>query len=499
MWKSVFVSGLALTSAPLAAQPQPTTQPPHFAAVDQAFDAFQAKTPVPGMAYGVLIDGKLAYLQVEGQRELTGKAAVASDTRFRIASMSKAFTAIAILKLRDEGKLRLDDLAEQHVPEMRGWRYPTSDSPRIRVRDLLHHVGGFVTDDPWGDRQQPLPAADFTKMIAAGVPWSRPPQSAMEYSNFGYALLGRVVTNVSGLPYDRYIRQAIMRPLGMTSSGYEFRDVALAKRAIGYRWENERWVEEPTMAHGEFGAMGGVYVTAGDYARWLSFLLSAWPARDGPDDGPVKRSTVREMAQGLNFAGTRKRIGGPADDQCVWAQAYAMGLIALRDCTVGLTLSHGGGYPGYGSFMVLAPERRAAVFALTNRTYSGPSEPVWTSLFALDREGRIPPAPRVVAPELEAMQTAIHAAYKGASLKPLHGKLAMNFLRDRSAENWAAEFRRIQQQIGSCTSAEPLFTTGALSTSFRWNCRRGKLDGQILLAPTNPPTLQSLRLTPRPD
>ena len=253
------------------------------------------------------------------------------------------------------------------------------------------------------------------------------------------------------------------------------------------------------MAHGEFGAMGGVYVTAGDYARWLSFLLSAWPARDGPDDGPVKRSTVREMAQGLNFAGTRKRLGGTADDQCVWAQAYAMGLIAIRDCTVGLTLSHGGGYPGYGSFMVLAPERRAAVFALTNRTYSGPSEPAWTSLFALDREGRIPPAPRVVAPELEAMQTALHSAYKAASLEPLDGKLAMNFLMDRSAGAWAAELRRIQQQIGSCTSAEPLFATGALSTSFRWNCERGKLDGQILLAPTNPPTLQSLRLTPRPD
>ena len=97
--------------------------------------------------------------------------------------MTKAFTALAILKLRDDGKLRLDDLAEQHVPEMKGWVYPTKDSPRIRIRDLLHHVGGLVTDDPWGDRQQVLPQDDFTKMIAAGVPFSRIPQSQHEYSN----------------------------------------------------------------------------------------------------------------------------------------------------------------------------------------------------------------------------------------------------------------------------------------------------------------------------
>lgn len=489
----------SLVAGPAPAQAPADAKPPPFAAVDQAFAEFRAKTPVPGMAYGVVVDGKLVHLSTGGVESLASKAPVDARTRFRIASMSKAFTALAILKLRDEGRLRLDDLAERHVPEMRRWRYPTSDSPRLRVRDLLHHVGGFVTDDPWGDRQQPISAAAFSAMIAAGVPWSRPPQTQMEYSNFGYALLGRIVTNASGMPFDRYIERTIMRPLGMASSGYEFRDVPPAERAIGYRWEDERWVEEPTMAHGEFGAMGGVYVTAGDYARWLAFLLSAWPPRDGPDSGPVRRSTVRELAQGLNFVATRKRIGGPDGDDCMWGQAYAMGLIAIRDCTLGLTLSHGGGFPGYGSFMALAPERRAAVFVLTNRTYSGPSEPVWRALLAIDKQGMIPPEKRVVAPVLESMQSAVHAAYKAGTLAPLAGKLAMNFEMDRSAAAWAAEFAKVQRQVGRCTSAEPLFATGALSTAFRWNCERGKVNGQILLAPTNPPTIQSLKLIPIPD
>ncbi|MDP1346396.1 serine hydrolase domain-containing protein, partial [Klebsiella pneumoniae] len=81
---------------------------------------------------------------------------VTPQTLFRIASMTKAFTALSVLSLRDDGKLQLDALAETYVPELRGWRYPTSDSPRIRVRDLLNHTAGFVTDDPWGDRQTPL-------------------------------------------------------------------------------------------------------------------------------------------------------------------------------------------------------------------------------------------------------------------------------------------------------------------------------------------------------
>ena len=501
--KLIWLAGSVLIAAPAspqkAAETKPASEPVGFAAVDKAFADFRAKTPVPGMAYGVIVDGKLAHIRYFGEQDENGKAPVNADTRFRIASMSKAFTALAILSLRDQGKLSLDDLAERYVPEMRGWTYPTSDSPRIRIRDLLSHVGGFVTDDPWGDRQQPLPAADFTAMLVAGVPWSRPPQTQMEYSNFGYALLGRIVTNVSGMPYDRYIVNTIMQPLGMTKSGYEFRDVPLANRAIGYRWENERWVEEPTMAHGEFGAMGGVYTTADDYARWVSFLLSAWPPRDGPEDGPVKRSSVRELSQGLNFVNARKRIGAGEKDECVNGSAYGMGMIVIRDCALGLTLSHGGGFPGYGSYLLLAPERRAAIFGFVNRTYSGPAEAIWTSLLAIDRQAMIPPAKREVAPILTTYQSYAFNAYKAGSLEPLDGKLAMNFLMDRSAENWASEFAKVRKQVGQCTSAEPLFATGALTTAFRWNCERGHVNGQILLAPTNPPTLQALRLMPLPN
>ncbi|RSU24807.1 penicillin-binding protein [Sphingomonas koreensis] len=499
-----YMVGLALLAAgnPAAARAQARASDPNMSAeavteVVGIFVRFWREAPVPGLAYAVVKDGRVHFMGTAGVQTIGG-ADVTEDTRFRIASMSKAFTALAILKLRDDGKLSLDDLAEKHVPEMRGWTYPTSDAPRIRIRDLLHHVGGLVTDDPWGDRQQVLTEDEFSAMIARGVPWSRVGQSQHEYSNYGYALLGRIVSNVSGKPYQAYIRDTILRPLGMAATTYEVGEVPKDRLAVGYRWENERWVEEPQMRDGAFGAMGGLVTTANDYAKWVAFLLSAWPARDGAETGPVKRATVREMAQGLNFVRITPRPGGAEDDHCVHATAYGMGFRVTPDCNLGLTLAHGGGYPGYGSFVVLAPETGTAAFGFANRTYQGPSVPVWQSLWALARTNAIAPRETPLNPLLGQMQDAARAAYQAGNLKPLEGKLAMNFLMDRSAENWAKEFARIKGLVGACATAEPLAPTGNLSTGFRWNCEKGKLDGQILMAPTNPPTIQALRFAPRP-
>ncbi|WP_300533864.1 serine hydrolase [Sphingosinicella sp.] len=466
------------------------------AEIDAAFAAYRERTPVPGLAYAVVKDGRIVHQGTWGAQTIGGKRPVTADTRFRIASMSKAFTALAILSLRDAGKLSLDDLAETHVPEMKGWTYPTTDAPRIRVRDLLQHVAGFVTDDPWGDRQQVLSEADFTRMIAAGVPWSRTGQMQHEYSNFGYAVLGRIIKNVSGMSYQAYIRQTILTPLGMMNTGYEIADVPKDRLAVGYRWENDQWVEEPSMRDGTFGAMGGLHTTVNDYAKWVSFLLSAWPPRSGAETGPVRRATVREMAQGLNFVRIMPRPGAPAEDKCVHAVAYGMGLRASPDCDLGLTLAHGGGYPGYGSFIVLAPETGTAAFGFASRTYQAPAVPVWQSLWAMARAGAIRPAETPVSGEVAAMHEATRAAYAAGTLAPLDGRLAMNFPLDRSAENWAREFARLKTRTGACTAVESLRATGALSASFRWTCEKGALGGQILLAPTLPPTLQALRFDP---
>jgi CubicO group peptidase (beta-lactamase class C family) len=489
-------AGLFLLLAPVAA----TAQSPEIAKaipeIDRIFADFQQSSHAPGLVYGIVQDGRLVHVKSYGVQDLTAaRRPVTPDSLFRIASMSKAFTGLAILKLRDEGKLSLDALAERYVPELKSWKYPTKDSPRIRVRDLLNHVSGFVTDDPWGDRQQVMTEAQFTAVLKNGVPFTRAPALGFEYSNFGYALLGRIVTNVSGLPYDQYIMRNIQRPLGMASTGYEVTNWPLERRAIGYRWENDAHSEEPTMRHGVFGAMGGVQTSANDYAKWIGFLLSAWPARDEAQKGPVARATVREMASGSNVPRLRQRFGSTPATQ---AAAYGMGLIAAQDPELGNTLSHGGGYPGYGSHMMLMTDHGVGIFVFTNRTYNGGSGAAWDAAVALQKAGALKGRPLPVSASLAEAYRAAGRMYRAESLEPGRSHLAMNFLMDRSAENWAREFSRLHDQLGSCRTNSPVTATGALAGTFRWDCDKGVLEGNLLLAPTNPAGIQALRFNPVP-
>lgn len=486
-------------SLPAAAQTTAGALQPQFEAIDRSFEAFQRDTPTPGLVYGLVAEGKLVHVRGFGVQDLASKRPVTADTLFRIASMTKAFTALSILALRDAGKLSLDDYAEKHVPEMRGWKYPTSDSARIRIRDLLSHVAGFVTDDPWGDRQTPMPEAEFTRLLRAGVPFNRVPETAHDYSNFGYALLGRIVANVSGMPYRTYVERTILKPLGMNSSGFEVTEWPLERRAIGYRFEDGVWSEEPTMRNGAFGPMGGLQVSANDYGKWIAFLLSAWPPRDGPDTGPVKRATVRELAQGLNFVRMTPRIGGAAKGGCMQGTAYGKGLHVSQDCALGMMLHHGGGYPGYGSHMLLVPEAGVGIFVFTNRTYTGAAGTAWDAMFALDKADALRFAEPPVGADLAAALDTARAIYAAGDVTVAQPSLAMNFLMDRSAEGWRRDLAALHAQLGACTGkAEPPQARGAMSGAFRWHCDKGMLDGMVLLAPTSPMTIQSLRFSPVP-
>ncbi|MEC3912007.1 serine hydrolase domain-containing protein [Sphingobium sp. CR2-8] len=463
-------------------------------AIDRLFADFQVDSHAPGLVYGIVADGRLVHVKGLGVQDLLQQRPVTPDSLFRIASMTKAFTALSILRLRDEGKLSLDDLAETHVPEMRGWTYPTKDSPHIRIRDLLTHSAGFVDDNPWGDRQTPLPEADFTRMLQQGVPFSSAPGSHYEYSNFGFALLGRIVANVSGQPYRRFVEQRLLTPLGMMSSGYEVSEWPIERRAIGYRWEEGRWKVEPTMRDGAFGAMGGLQTSANDYARWVAFLLSAWPARDDPDGGPVSRASVRMLAQGSNFVTVAQRNGASSPSACRQAVAYGFGMRVAQDCDLGLTLAHGGGYPGYGSHVLLMPDHGVGIFVFTNRTYNGGAGPVWDAAMALQKVGALMERTLAVSPLLAEGYGAAGRIYAAGDVGVARDRLAMNMLMDNDLDSWRRKLAALKSEVGACRTDAPIKASGGLSGSFTWICDRGRVAGSILLAPTPDARIQELKL-----
>ena len=466
-----------------------------IAEVDRVMENYRLDARIPGMVWGVVKDGKLVHAKGAGVQDIESKRPVTADTLFRIASMTKSFTALSILKLRDEGKLSLDAPADTYVPEMRGWKYPTDDSPKIRVRELLTHTAGFVTDDPWGDRQTPLPEDDFTRLLSEGVPFTRTPAMVMEYSNLGFAILGRIVTNASQQPYKDFVQRTLLGPLGMTSTGYEVVAAPAERRALGYRWEDGAWKLEPTMAHGAFGAIGGLQTSANDYAKYVAFLLSAWPPRDGPDMGPVQRSSVRELSQGANFPSVRLRPGSSGPDACREASTYGMGMYAATDCELGLTLSHGGGYPGYGSHVLILPEYGVGVFALANRTYAGPSAPVWDAAMALLRAGHLKARSAPVSPALATAYAAVSVIFTSGSVTSAGDVLSMNFLMDRDAEHWARDLSGLKAEVGTCDTSSNIVPSGALSGDFTWHCEQGRAKGELLLAPTRTPRIQALDLS----
>jgi len=487
------VLALAL-AAPAAAQTadQTADQAKAFSRLDPIFERFARERHTPGMVFGVVADGKLAYVKTFGVQDTASRRPVTPDSVFRIASMSKNFTALAVLKLRDEGKLSLDAPVETIVPEFAALAYPTADSPKIRVRDLLNHAGGFVTDDPWGDRQLDMAEDQFSALIKAGLPFSRAPGMAMEYSNLGYAVLGRVVTNASGRPYSAYIGETILSPLGMSASTYDVAAIPAERRALGYDWIDGNWVEEPVLGPGAFGAMGGLAVSANDYSKYVAWVLDAWPPRDGADDQILRRSSRREIVQGSNFPSVVARSGA---DTCDRARTYGMGMIVFSDCMLGPHFTHSGGLPGYGSNVLFLPERGIAVFAFANMTYAGATPYVREAALELVKSGAFPVRTPPPSPQLQQAVAQIAAIYAAGDVMAGREALAMNVLLDSDTAHRNAELAALKRRLGACLRPEPLTTDSAMSVTAHFQCERGRMKAYVLLAPTRPATIQSYTLT----
>ena len=470
-----------------------------FPDIDRMFAEFAKAARVPGAAWGIVIDGELAHSGSAGVRDVATGAPVDADTVFRIASMTKSFTAMSILKLRDDGKLSLDDPAERYVPELKALRYPTTDAPRITIRHLLSHSAGFPEDNPWGDQQLSASEEQLSRMLREGIPFSNAPGLAYEYSNYGFAILGRIVARVSGKPYEAYVSQGILQPLGMTSTTLHPSEVAASRRAVGYRWEDERWKEEPSLPHGSFGAMGGMLTSIRDLSRYVAVLLDAWPPRDGAEAGPIRRASLREMQQAWRPAATRVARASATGATQLTSSSYGFGLSVTETCDFHAVVAHSGGLPGYGSLMRWLPDYGVGIIAFGNLTYTGWGRVAGEAIDRLAKTGGL--QPREVSPSPVLVQardevSKLVVQWDDALAQRI---AAGNLFLDRSKDRRRKELDDLRATVGACAAPDRFdVVENALRGRWTMSCERGKLQVAITLAPTMPPGVQFLSVHPAP-
>ena len=459
--------------------------------IDGIFQRYASQRRIPGMVWGVVIDGRLAHTGSTGVRNREGNAPVTEKTVFRIASMTKSFTSLAILKLRDEGKLSLEDPVSKWIPEFARMELPTRDTAPLKIRQLLSHSAGFPEDNPWGDQQLSASDADMTGWLRSGIPFSTPPGTRYEYSNYAFGLLGRIVTKASGIPYEKYVRAEILARLHMEASSFEPSEVAAGDRAVGYRLQPDgTYAEEPPLPQGAFGSAGGLLTTAGDLGKYVAFHLSAWPARDDAESGPVRRSSVREMSHMWTPANlVASRTGGILQAS---ESGYGYGLRIATDCRFEHIVGHGGGLPGFGSYMAWLPDYGVGMFAMANLTYAGPAEPINQAWDVLLKTGGLQKRELPASPILAEMHDHIVNLWKEWDEGEAKKIAAMNLFLDIPAAQRRAEIQKMKSEVGECSAVGPVIPENWLRGQFNMSCRNGTVAVFFTLAPTQPPKVQHL-------
>jgi len=498
---------LLFLGAVLAAAQQPYT-PPRFEdpdrldriqsvlpQLDELYRLHAATNRIPGFVYGVVADGHLVHLHAEGLADVESGRPVTLGTRFRVASMSKSFTAAAILKLRDAGKLSLEDPVSKHLPEFRKVVPPTSDSPVITIRHLLRMSAGFPQDDPWGDRKLAETDAQLDALVAQGLTASNPNGVRWEYSNLGYALLGRIVTRVRGEPYQRYIAREILRPLGMTNTVYEIDAVPPKELALGYRWEHERWIAEPMLHDGSWGAMGGLVTTLTDFSRYVAFHLDAWPPRDDTESGPLRRATRREMHRPWEVVSVPADFTDLAGQPIARVAGYSTGLSWNQDSRGIIWVRHAGGLPGFGSEYRFLPDHGVGLIAFANRTYAPMTAVNARAMEILIEKARIPARVVVAPPFLVRRAGQLARILQDWNALDVRDALASNLFLDRSEEDRRIESQEMLLRAGKVVAVEPVEALNQLRGTFRIRGERGVIEVFFTLMPEKDPKVQELKLT----
>ncbi|MBI5759163.1 MAG: beta-lactamase family protein [Planctomycetales bacterium] len=380
---------------------------PRLASFDELIGKFLAEREIPGAALAVTRHGRLVYARGFGYANVESRTSVQPDSLFRIASISKPITAVAIMQLVEQGRLRLDDKVfsllaiEPHVvPE-------TQPDPRLReitIRHLLQHTAGWDRDKSYDPMFRSVKIAETLGVPApamprhiirymAGQPLDFKPGERYAYSNLGYSLLGRVIEHVSGEAYDDYVRRCVLAPVGacQTRLGFSFGECRADGEVTYYEskanpgksvfshnlgdavpWQYGGWCLEAMDSH------GGWIASAVDLVRFAS-------AFDNPDNSRLLRSeTIRTMFQRPEGA------AGTSPDGQLKSSFYGCGWFVRPASDGKTTVWHTGSLDGTSTLLV--------------RRHDGLT---WAVLFNTRNSGRKDPPSREIDVQLHQAANAV--------------------------------------------------------------------------------------------
>ncbi len=294
----------------------------------------------PGVSAGVVVDGRLVWSAHLGSARLDPPTPAGDDTPVMIGSLTKTFTALLVMQLRDEGRLTLDDDLATWLPETR--------HTGVSVRQLLSHTSGLQRE-PVGRIWETLLAPDAARLVAELEDAERvlPGNLAFHYSNLGYALLGLLVERLDGRPWEDALRARLLEPLGMTRTGLRPAD----DHAVGYQVDPFAGTatREPVLDLKATAPLGGLWSTVADQARYAAFLAA-------PDPHLVRPGTLDEMCAPVVVV-----------DPDGWTRAYGLGLELVRRGER-VYAGHRGAMPGFLSALRVRRPDRSGAFVVANTT-----------------------------------------------------------------------------------------------------------------------------------
>jgi CubicO group peptidase (beta-lactamase class C family) len=295
----------------------------------------QADERMPSVAAAVFRGGELVWQDAVGLADVAGTRAT-TDTQYRLGSITKTFTAAAVLQLRDEGRLDLDDAIGDHVD---GLGKPT-------LRRLLSHMSGMQREPP-GEVWQTLEMPSREELLGrlGEIEQVLAPSTAWHYSNIAYVLLGEVVERLDGRPYREAIEARLLRPLGLERTTWEQAE----PWARGYLVDpySDSVHEESPLDTRSFTAAGQLWSGVGDVASWGRFLAD-------PDEAVLRRDSRDEML-----------TVHAMDEAERWTRGWGLGLALVRRGDR-IWAGHGGAMPGHLAALVFRPQERVGAVALTN-------------------------------------------------------------------------------------------------------------------------------------